>query len=863
MDFDMYRLRTAMYQNRTPVSVQISTRSCANRANALKSGMNEAGAILGIHEIQRLFTIEAMLKNILITSLRNFFRNKVFSLINLVGLSVSMSLSMLIIMLIKDQCAFDNFHQDTGRIYRVNTRVLHPDWGKVDFASTPLSIGQVLKDEYAFTENIVRISRQLNGDATYNHMTLPLYGLIVDPTFSEVFNFPFLKGDPASALTLPNSLVLTKHAAEKMFGTAEPIGKTISLTGRGDFTITGVLQEFPGKTHFEFEALCSMSSLPAFERSGAIGLAMNDWSTYYNNFVYIKLKDDQNLDEVTQALAAINKTYGVGLKTEGRDFQYEAFYLQPLSKITPGPELADQMGKGMSSSFLMFLGVLAGVVLLMSVFNFTNLTIAKSLSRAREIGVRKVVGANRRQVFFQFIGEAVIFSLGALAFSYVLLQALKIAFLKLSLSEEFFLTMQEDVSLYLMFVLFAIAAGILAGVLPATYLSAFKPSRVLKDIQNLKIYAGLTFRKLLMVLQFTLSVVFVIVVLVVYRQVDFMLTADYGIEQENNLNLNLRGVEFEKIANEIRSLPGVLRVGGVSHTLGTWEEKSSEYKKQESDTPFMMRDFVVDDNYIENLAMVFVAGRNFNALEQVAKEKDVILNETALAHFGYQNPSEAIGQHIYADDSLTLQVIGVVKDFHFRPLSNKIGPLALRYHTEDLNYASVNIHPSQIASVTESIKAIWKTHDAIHPIDFMMMDQEIDEAYRQTGVSDMPVMVGYIAFLIVSLACLGMIGMAMYASRIRAKEVGIRKVMGASVSDMVIMLSKSYMLLIGVAIVIGVPLSYLLSEVFLEEYPYRIHITPLILGFGIAIIVALGLLAVCSQTLRVAMTNPAKWLRSE
>lgn len=804
-----------------------------------------------------------MLKNILITSLRNFFRNRIFSLINLIGLSVSMSLGMLIIMIIKDQFAFDNFHKDSDRIYKVNTRVNHPEWGRIDFASAPLPIGQVLKDEYSFTENVVLINKQLYGDATWMNVNVPLKGLIADPSFLKVFNFPFLKGDPATALAAPNSLVLTKQSAEKVFGTTEPIGQIISLKGRGDFTITGVLQEFDGKTHFEFEMLCSISTLPVLERSGAVSPTPGNWSTYYNNYVYIKLKDGRNADEAKQALAEINKRYCIGLKSDGRDIKYDAFYLQPLEKITPGPELADQMGKGLSSSFLIFLGVLAGVVLLMSVFNFTSLTIAKSLSRAREIGVRKVMGANRHQVFFQFIGEAVVFSFIALAFSYIFLQFLKIGFLQLSLSQDFLMDLNEGFSLYIIFILFAIGVGVLAGVLPATYLSAFKPSRVLKDVQNLKIYSRLTFRKILMVVQFTLSVIFVSVVLVVYRQVDFMLTADYGIEQKNNLNLSLQGVAFEKIANEIRSLPGVVRVGGVSHKLGTFEGSSSDYKKNKSDKPFVMHDFMVDDNYIGNLSLTFLAGRNFNAREQAGREKDVILNETAVAQLGFQHPVDAIGQTIYADDSLLLQVIGVVKDFHFRPMNNKIGPLALRYNIRELHYLSANIYPAQKESVTASIRAIWKKYDPIHPIEFTMMDEEIDDAYRQTGMKDMPVIVGYIAFLIVSLACLGMIGMTMYASQIRTKEVSIRKVMGASVTDMVMLLSKSYMVLIGVAIMIGVPVSFMLGEVFLEDYPYRIQITPLLLGFSIAIIAGLGLLTVCSQTLKVAISNPVKWLRQE
>jgi putative ABC transport system permease protein len=803
-----------------------------------------------------------MLKNILVTSLRNFYRNRIFSLINLIGLSVSMSLAMLILMIIKEQFAFDNFHNDSDRIYRVNTSVLHPEWGNIDGASTPLAVGQVLQDEYSFSENIVRVNREFGGDATFNNVNVSLRGLLVDPSFLNVFNFPFQKGDPATALRAPNSLVLTKQTAEKIFGKTEPIGQIISMKGFGEFTITGVLQEFPSKTHFEFEMLCSMSSLPAFEKSKSLSPTLENWSAYYNSYVYLKMKKGRSTTEVEQALAQIATKHGKNLKSEGRDISY-TFSLQPLNEITPGPELSGQMGRGMPAVMLVFLGVLAGVVLLMSVFNFTNLTIAKSLSRAREIGVRKIVGAKRQEVFMQFVGEAILFSLIALVFSYALLQFLKTGFLQLSLNDHFSMSFTEDISLYFIFVLFAIGVGILAGVLPASYLSAFKPLRVLKDVQNLKVYSRLTFRKILMVTQFTLSVIFVIAALVIYRQVNFMLTADYGIEQENNLSVDLRGVPFERIANEIRNVPGVISVGGVSHKLGTFDDGSTDYKKSKKDNAFVMRHFMVDDNYIDNLSLTFLAGDNFNALKQGRRETEIIINETALAELGFQFPGDAIGQTIYADDTLMLQIIGVVKDFHFRPMNNRIGPMAMRYDISKIQYLNAKINPTQKESVIASINAVWKKYDPIHPLEYKMMDEEIDDAYQEGGMKDMVVMVGYTTFLIISLACLGMLGMAMYASQIRVKEVGIRKVMGASVTDVTLLLSKSFMILIGIAIVIGAPISFILGELFLQDFAYKVEITPVLLGSSIAIIVGLGLLTVWSQTIIVALSNPVKWLRHE
>lgn len=803
-----------------------------------------------------------MLLNIFTTAIRNILRNRTFSLINLIGLSVSMSLSMLIILIIKEQYTYDNFHSDSDRIYRVNTNALRVEGGSEPYASSPLPLGRVLKEEYTFTENIVRINRRLNGDAVYGNVNVPVQGLMVDPSFFEVFNFPLAKGNPATALSEPNSLVLTPQAAERIFGTSEPLGQSISISGYGEFKITGVLKEFQSKTHFEFEVLGSTTALPAFEQAGIIGSTIDDWNNYYGSYNYFKLKEGRTIAEVNEALAAISKKYYAGLKLETRDKGYE-FYLHPLTEITPGPELSNQMGQGMPIFLLIFLGTLAGVVLLMSVFNFTNLMIAKSLSRAREIGVRKVVGAHRYQVFAQFVGETIVFCLVALVFSYVLLQFLKAGYLQLPLNEEFSMDLNEDVSLYGMFVAFAVIVGIVAGLLPAGYLSAFKPSRVLKDAGNLKVYSRLTFRKVLMVVQFSLSVIFVTVVLIIYNQIDFMLNADYGFDQKNKLNVRLQGMDYNTLATEMRALPGVISVGGVSHRLGTWADRASDYKKSASDEPFVMRDFMVDDNYIRNLNLTFLAGRNFEAAEQNNQEKHIILNEASLTSFGFSNPVSAIGQPVYVDDSVMLSVIGVVKDFHFRPLNNQIGPVALRYSTRNLGYLSAQIDPGQKSVVTASLESIWKKLDPVHTIEYMMMDKEIDDAYRQAGFQDILAIVGYITFLAVTLACLGMLGMAMYATQVRIKEVGVRKVMGASVTEVVFLLSRSFMILIGVAVVIGTPVSLFFGSLFLDLYAYKIEITPMLVLLAISIIAVLGLVIICSQTVRAASSNPVNSLRYE
>jgi putative ABC transport system permease protein len=775
-----------------------------------------------------------------------------------------MSMSLLVILIIREQFTYDTFHQDSDRIYRVNTRAVRVEGGTESYASAPFPIGTAFQDEYTFASDVVRINRALYGDAVYGNVNVPVSGLFADPTFLKVFNFPLAKGNAATALSEPNSLVLTHRAAERIFGKSEPLGQTMTIGRLGEFQVTGVLSELISKTHLEFEVLGSTAAIPLLEKQGVIGQSTANWNNYYSNYVYFRLAEGRTEEEVEQALVQITKKNYAGLKLESRDAGYE-FYLHPLNKITPGPELSNQMGNGMPDLLLIFLGILVTVVMVMACFNFTNLTIAKSLSRAREIGVRKAIGAQRFQVFGQFTGESVIFSLMALVISYLLMQVLKPAFMQLNIAREYAAELKEDYVVYLYFVAFALIVGIVAGVLPATYLSAFKPVQVLKDAgATLKLHSRQTLRKGLIVVQFTISVIFIIVVLVIYNQVDYLLKQDYGINESDIMNIRLQGMEFDKLAAEARSVPGVVTVGGLSHALGTWADRSSDYKRNLSDELFGMRDFIVDANYLRSIEVTFLAGQNFGEIVDIGQpEREVILNETALPRFQFKDPISAVGESIYTEDSTQLVVIGVVKDFNFRPLSYKIGPLAFRNVKSGYRWLSLKITPGQKESVAAIMSDKWKKHDPVHPFEMVMMDEQIDNAYIEGGFKDILKIVGYVCFLAVTLACLGMIGMAMYSTQTRVKEIGIRKVMGATSAQIIYLLSRSFLFMIGVALVLGLPLGYFLGAQFLSLYAYKIEISVALLSTGVGMIILLGLACIGSQTWKAAEANPVKSLKYE
>ncbi len=803
-----------------------------------------------------------MLKSIFLTSIRNIFRNPVFSFINLFGLAVSISLGLLVILIVKEQYSFDNFHKDTDRIYRIDTKALRKEGGSENYASSPYVMGTAIKDGYSFAEYVVRINSQLNGDAKYQNVTVPLHGLFADPSFLNVFNFQLEKGNPSTALNDPDGIILTQETAKKIFGNDDPIGKIVTLSGYGNFTVKGVFKEFPGKTHLEFEAIASTSALPVLEKQNAVIESLQNWNNYYTNYVYIKLKKGTKLNEVKSALAEISRKNYTGRALETRDKGYE-FYLRSLNKITPGPLLSNNMGRSLPQVILFFLGILALVILLMAALNYTNLVIAKSLKRSREIGVRKVMGASRWQVFTQFIGESVLFALFSLIASYLLLQFLKSAFFQLQLSRQFSIDLKEDIWVYIYFILFAVLTGLFAGLLPASYLSGFKPIVVLRDMIGKKINTRQLLRKVLMVVQFTFCMIFIATVLIILFQIKFLLKADYGINDKNIMNVRLQGNDYTKLASELQSVPGVKQIGFVSHSLGTFQDYSDDYKRKPADASFVMRDFRADANFISNLNIKFVAGRNFSLDLPADREKEIILNEKALMLFGFRSAADAIGQQVYAADSIPLNVVGVVKDFHFRPLTNEIGPLAFRHRPGDFQIMSIAFEPGSKESLIAALSPIWKKLDPIHPLQDNLMKDEIRDAYANSGFIDILKIMEYISFLSIVLACLGMLGMVMYNIQLRTKEVSIRKVVGASVAGVTILLSRSFMLLIGIGIIIGAPLSYVAGKLFLQNFAYKISYVPLLIIAGILVTVLLGLITVCSQTLKAAAANPAKSLRTE
>ncbi|MEQ8926963.1 MAG: FtsX-like permease family protein [Fulvivirga sp.] len=797
-----------------------------------------------------------MLRSIFITAIRNMLRNRSFTLINLIGLAVSMSLSLFIIIMVKEQYSFDDFHDDSDQIYRINTEAIRKSGDTEPYATSPLALAQVIKENNTFVADYVSFNNRFNTEVIDGNSAQPISGLLTEPSFFEVFNFDLVKGNERLALAEPNSIVLTEQTAERLFGTADPINKLVKLSNYGEFKVTAVIRK-PSNTHIEFDALGSISSLPSM---GFPEMETN-WLDYYSSYNYVKLKEGVDPADFENLLSKISAEQYANLDLESRDTNYR-FYLQSLNEITPGPLLSNQLGRGMPQLLLIILGAFAGIIMFMACLNYTQLTIAKSLSRAREIGIRKVIGAKRWQVFSQFIGEAIVFSLTSLALSYLIFQLLKPAFMALHIPDEFAIALQEDFLVYGLFVAFAVVIGVGAGLLPALFLSAFNPATVLKTGQNLGLGTKLTFRKILMVIQLTVSLVLVVVILMLNKQAVFMNTADYGLAMDGVVNVDLRSVDFQKFKTEVERIGSVQSVGGVSHNLGTWEDRSSDYKIEKQGEVITVRDFLVDTKYLENIGVKIKYGRNFTQEDVGDSERFAIINEKALEAFQLDDPREALNQSIYVNDSVALRIIGITENFNFRPLTNSIGPLVLRLRPDQLSIASIKVS-GNIEETMAEVASIWQKHDDIHPMEWNLMSNDIKNAYEEAGLNDIVKIVWYISFLAVCIAFMGLLGMVLYNVQRRLKEIGIRKIFGASPTQIVGILNRSFAKLFIISILIGAPLGYQLGSLFMQTYAYRSEMGAPIIIMAVLSIVVIGVLTISANTLKAANTNPIKWLRQE
>lgn len=802
-----------------------------------------------------------MFQNYLKTAYRNILRYKAFSFINLFGLALSMSVCLLIIMLIKDAYSYDLFHPKSERAYRIITKPDRKNGRSETYAPSPYMVAKTLADDYTQVELWTPLVRNFSGALQYGEKSFDFNGLLTGPSFFEMFGFELEQGSPAEALESPYSIVLAHELAERMFPNENPIGKALNIPGfAAGFRVTGVLKPFPGKTHLEFTALGSLSTQLAEEKLPGADNVTGEWRDYYSVYNFVRLKAGVDKSAAELALADIANTRYQGLELESRDRGY-AFALQPLGDITPSMPLSYSMGNGMPVFLIWFLSALGLAILLSACFNYTNLAIARSFQRSREVGVRKVLGAAKGQVFWQFINESVLTALLALLLAYPLMKLAKLQFARLSFTEFMDIDMREDLALFGLFLAFAGIAGLMAGLLPALALSRTKPMAVLQKFQNATIIRKIGLRKVLLVVQFTLALFFLIIVTITWRQVSHAMAVNFGFGQPSTLLVNLQGQAYGKASAALSQVNGVEQVSAISHVMGTWQDGSTDVRTSEDSEKTGVRHYFIDHQYLNHFGIKLVAGEDFPENLAQQHEHFAIVNETFARQFQLGSPEEAIGKPLLLGDSTQVAVRGVVKDFPFKPAVYAMEPLLLRYDPAQLQVLNLRLDAKNIPARLVALEKAWKELDSSTSLDASFFDETVRENY--SNILDLARIVAFFGLMGMVIACLGLLGITIYMVESKAKEISIRKVLGARAGDIVLYLSKGYLLLFAIAVVIAAPASFLVGNKLLQAFADRIAWSPMLFLPGVLLLLAFAALTTGSQTVRAALSNPADSLRSE
>lgn len=802
-----------------------------------------------------------MLSNYLKIAFRNLTKNKTFSVVNIFGLAAGISVCFLVIMLIKDTHSYDQFHPETEGVYRILTSTERTNGGEEMYASSPYLVGKTLSEDYSQVELWTPLVNTFQCDIQKDKNLIQGHGLFTNASFFEMFGFELESGNPLTALEEPYTVILTKELAEKLFKDTDPIGASLTMpTYDQAFKITGVLKEFPGKTHLEFDALGSISTQEALDKLPGSFSSTTNFLNYYTTYNFVRLKDPSAEKSALASLTDISRTRYSDLDLESRDAGY-SFILQPLNDITPGPMMSNNMGRALPSQALWFFSILCIIIILSACFNYTNLTLARSLTRAREVGVRKVMGATRKHVFGQFISEALVFALFSLVLAYLLLEFTIPAFNQLESLNEMDISFNMDAMTIGLFFGFTVLIGLIAGFLPALILSKFSPLSIMQKLENVKVFRRIGLRKALIVSQFSISLIFILVLTIAWKQINFSIKENFGSSRTDIVNISLLGQSSDKASAAFGQLPQVQKISGISHLMGTWSDSKVDVKTEKVQEPIGVRDYTIDHHYLDNFNIELVAGENFPDNSAQQQELFVIVNEDFLNKFQMGSPNEAIGKPITLGDSTLLTIRGVAKDFLYKPMVYNIEPMVLRYNPEQINVLNLTLTSSDMPTTIAALERTWNSIEKERELEYSFYDETINETYAD--LRDMASVIGYFGTLGLIIAYLGLLGIVIYSVEIKAKEIGIRRIIGASTRDLVNYLSKGYFALLMIAIGVSVPLSYLIGQQFLSTFAYSIPLNFAVFIPGVLLLILLGIVTIGSQTIKAALANPVDSLRSE
>jgi len=701
--------------------------------------------------------------------------------------------------------------------------------------------------------NAVSIYPAFNGKAVSGAKELQIHGAFTEPSFFTVFGFSLAAGDAATALLKPGGIVISKITAEKFFAKENPLGKVLTMESGKNYIVTGVMNEPPGKSHIDFDAFTSIAAVPQMEKDKLLADKSSDWYAFNAAYTYIIIKKNYAVNSLTQELNSI----AYDLNKDNKEGTV-AFKLQQIGDITPGSDdIYNNLGSGGSWGKLITEISIALIILLAACFNYTNLTIARALTRAKEVGVRKINGAGRIHVFLQYIIESVMVSLLSLCFAWVLLSFI-IQYAPFNDGYEFVpSSFRNDKTFIAWTITFALFTGLLAGIAPSWILSSFTPLRVLKNLTTARILGKVSMQKALIVFQYSLSLTIVIFLLAFYRQFSHLAAADPGFRRDNVLVVSLNNVD-EKIASQkLMEIPGVQSVAAMSSGFRGDVSNMHAWIANKQDAVSLNYCFA-NASFIRDMRLSVLAGNNFSS--QTQNKDKVIVNEQAVKAFGFANNQKAIGQKIWINDSTQLEVAGVLKNFNYERTGRPVLPLALRNKKDAFNFLYLTVNAIEKKAFADRVEQVMSTLSSSRSFDITWLDEQLERNNSQTATISL---LGYLAFMAIGIASLGLLGLVIYTVEVKRKEISIRKIIGAGSTQLVRFLSKGFIKLLFIAGLIAMPVGYTLGFLFLQNFADRVGF-----GFGsvlfcFSILLIIGLVTVISQTYKAAIENPAKSLRTE
>ncbi|MBA4849402.1 ABC transporter permease [Emticicia sp. BO119] len=801
-----------------------------------------------------------MISSYLKTFRRGLVRNKLFSFINIFGLAVSISVGLLVVALLVDLHSYDDLQAKKDRIYRLNSKHQTTGQSPMDLASTSIKAGKRIRETITGFEDLTIIRTGFYGDARVGDNYLPLNAIWADESFFKVFSFPLLKGNPSTALKEPYSLILTETTSKKIFGNTESLGKVVKFD-TVNYVVTGLIKDVSKFSHMRFDALVSFSTTNTT-------VSKDDpyfygWENIWQNYVYLTLPEGTERNTLQTNLDRLSAQENKGMKNATINIS-----LQPLKDIALGGHLSNSIGPTMSPVVLWVLGGLALVIILSACFNYMNLSVARSLRRAREVGIRKIIGAPVSHIFGQFLSESIFTALLSLIFSFLFFLFLRKHFLLLDPHLSDLVSLELSFKLVGYFLLLAVSVGIVAGFFPALFFSRINALQVVKDNSKFKVFRHINIRKALIVVQYTLSLVFIATTIIGYRQYKGFLNFDLGFKTDNILNISLQNNKSDLVVKELSEIPAVQGISrsAMVTSLGSMQGTMIKYinPKDKSKDSNMVSLNVVDGNYLPLHQHKFIAGTNFKLRPKHGEESEVIVNEQVLKRFNIagQDPQRALGEQVMMDNK-NLTIVGVLKDFHYGTMENKIEPVIFLYSTEmPWGSANVKIQTSNLPATMASIEEAWRKIDKVHPMKAEFYDDQIEKAYSQFSV--MIKVVGFISFLAICIASLGLFGMVVFTTETRLKEISIRKVLGATEGGLIYLLSKGFLILLGMAAIIALPATYLFFDKFvLTRFAYHLPMQFYEFLLPLLALMALASLLIGSQTLKAARSNPVKNLKTD